>query len=75
MARPRQEYLDFLNLVNPDGLDLRAAFWSRFFPDNVETRNPVTYEFKVSSSCLTWLVYFNSYLDNTADTRSPVDLL
>ena len=48
MARPRQEYLDFTSLINPDGLDIRTALWSHFFPDNVNTRSPVTFEFKVS---------------------------
>ena len=47
MAQPRQEYLDFLALVNPRNLDLRTALWSHFFPDNVDTRNPIIFEFKV----------------------------
>ena len=47
MANPRQEYLEFLALVNPAGTDLRTALWGHFFPDNVNTRNPITFEYKV----------------------------
>ena len=48
MARVRPEYDDFVALVNPDNLAIRAALFGHFFPDGVNTRCPVTFEFKVS---------------------------
>ena len=52
MARPRPEYTEFLEMLNPTGTDLRTAIWSHFFPDGSGTRNPVTFEFRVSLSVL-----------------------
>ena len=49
MAQPRQDYLDFVALLNPNGVELRTALWSHFFPDGVNTRNPIVFEYKVSS--------------------------
>ena len=49
MAVPRQEYLDFVALVNPEGGTLRDAIWGHLFPENINTRDPVLYEFKVAS--------------------------
>ena len=48
MAQPRQDYLDFVALLNPNGVELRTALWSHFFPDGVNTRNPIVFEYKVS---------------------------
>ena len=47
MDVPRQEYRDFLELINLDGGTLRDAIWGHLFPDNVNTRDPVVYEYKV----------------------------
>ena len=48
MAQARPEYQEFLELVNPENVEIRAALWGHFFPENTDTRNPVTFEFKVS---------------------------
>ena len=50
MAVPRQEYLDFVALVNPNGETLRDAIWGHLFPENINTRDPTLYEFKVTVS-------------------------
>lgn len=47
MAHIRQEYRDFVNLVNPGDGTIRDALWDHFFPDGVNTRDPIVYEFKV----------------------------
>ena len=52
MANVRPEYEEFVALVNPENLEIRVALWGHFFPDGVNTRCPVAYEFKVSAVTL-----------------------
>ena len=66
MAVPRQEFLDFQQLVNPTGGTLRDAIWDHFFPENVNTRDPVVYEYKVSSS-VRFLVLIFEFLGLSTD--------
>ena len=47
MARARPEYDEFVALVNPENLAIRAALFGHFFPEGINTRCPVTFEFKV----------------------------
>ena len=48
MAAVRPEYEEFVALVNPENQPIRVALWGHFFPDGVNTRCPIAYEFKVS---------------------------
>ena len=58
MAQPRQEYLDFVALINPSNVDMRTALWSHFFPENINTRNPVIFEYKVFHVLFLGLICF-----------------
>ena len=67
MAQPRQDYLDFLALVNPNNVDLRTALWSHFFPDNTNTRNPVIFEYKVGTNQVLDFYHLYFVLDISID--------
>ena len=58
MAQARPEYQEFLELVNPENVEIRAALWGHFFPENTDTRNLITFEFKVSYIFLVLLFDF-----------------
>ena len=60
MDAPRQEYQDFLELVNLGDGTLRDAIWGHLFPDDVNTRDPVVYEYKVRIS--SWFTFSMSIL-------------